>query len=295
MGWRVVRVSGRAKLDYKMNYLVCRKCNDTLRVFLDEISILIIESTCVSITTALLVKLTKQKIKVIFCDEQRMPYFEMMPYYGSHDTSRKVLDQMKWTDYNRYLVWTSIVFKKIANQARILKDSQKDEYLKLYNYMDEMEFNDENNREGHAAKVYFNALFGNEFSRDKECPINAALNYGYTLLLSTVLREIVAMGYITQLGIHHHNIFNEYNLGSDLVEPLRIFVDRFVLENDIKKFDKEEKAMLTNILVEQVVCGNKKRTMLDAIEIYVRSVIKAIETGDPATILFVEELRDYEL
>ena len=32
----------------------------------------------------------------------------------------------------------------------------------------------------HAAKVYFNALFGMDFTRSADIPVNAALNYGYT-------------------------------------------------------------------------------------------------------------------
>ena len=71
--------------------------------------------------------------------------------------------------------------------------------------------------EGHAAKVYFNALFGRGFTRSEENSINAALNYGYSLILSSVAREIVANGYITQIGIFHDNMFNQFNLASDVM------------------------------------------------------------------------------
>ena len=70
----------------------------------------------------------------------------------------------------------------------------------LYQYINEIEFGDVTNREGHAAKVYFNALFGMDFTRSAENVTNAALNYGYSLLLSTFNRCVVANGYITQLG-----------------------------------------------------------------------------------------------
>ena len=46
------------------------------------------------------------------------------------------------------------------------------------------------NREAHAAKVYFNSLFGKEFSRDDVNSINAALNYGYGILLSNFNKEL---------------------------------------------------------------------------------------------------------
>jgi CRISPR/Cas system-associated endonuclease Cas1 len=53
--------------------MVVRDSEETIRVHISEISILIIENTASSLTTALLNELTKQKIKVIFCDEKRNP------------------------------------------------------------------------------------------------------------------------------------------------------------------------------------------------------------------------------
>jgi CRISPR-associated endonuclease Cas1 subtype II len=84
---------------------------------------------------------------------------------------------------------------------------------------------DKTNREGHAAKVYFNALFGKDFSRKQLNDINAGLNYGYSIILSMFSREIVKNGCITQIGIKHSNYFNQYNLASDLMEPFRVIID----------------------------------------------------------------------
>lgn len=89
---------------------------------------------------------------------------------------------------------------------------------------------------GHAAKVYFNALFGMDFTRTEESSINAALNYGYGILLSAFNREIVLNGYITQLGLFHNNMFNQFNLGSDLMEPFRTIVDQKVRDMMPQKF-----------------------------------------------------------
>ena len=55
--------------------------------------------------------------------------------------------------------------------------------LILENYINELEFNDASNREGHAAKVYFNALFEIGFNRRDDNPKNKYLNYGYSILL----------------------------------------------------------------------------------------------------------------
>lgn len=115
MSWRIIVISQRAKLDLKLNYLVVRKQEETVKIFLGEIGQIIIESTAVSLTTSLLCELVKRKIKVIFCDEKRNPSSELLPYYGCHDTSEKIRAQMDWGEYGKGTVWTRIVREKITN------------------------------------------------------------------------------------------------------------------------------------------------------------------------------------
>ncbi len=97
MSWRTVVITGNAKLDYKMDYMVVRKSDMTTRIYIGEIGMLIIESTAISLTTMLLSELTKHKIKIVFCDEKHNPQSELIPYYGSHDTSAKVRMQTQWS------------------------------------------------------------------------------------------------------------------------------------------------------------------------------------------------------
>lgn len=285
MSWRIVVISHRAKLDYRMEFMIVRG-EETVKVHLSEISTLIIESTEVSLTAALLSELTKKKVKVIFCDEKRNPSSELVSYYGSHDTSSKVRQQIQWKDDIKGSVWTEIVTEKIRKQHELLIRLDKHEAEMLMNYIGEIEYYDATNREGHAAKVYFNALFGKEFSRTLEIPINAALNYGYSLFLSAVNREIVKSGYITQLGLFHDNIFNQFNLGSDLMEPFRPLVDKKVFYMNPSKFEHEEKMELVNLLNESVYIDGKEQYVNNAIGIYCRSVFDAINDADVSLIRF---------
>lgn len=240
MSWRTVVISNSAKLDYQMGYLIVRN-QDVVKIHISEISILMIETTSVSLTAALLCELTKKKIKVIFCDEKRNPSSELVPYYGSHDTSMKVRKQIAWSEDIKTSVWTEIVTEKIRKQAENLERWDKPEAQMLYEYITQIEFGDATNREGHAAKVYFNALFGLDFTRSAENSINSALNYGYSLLLSTCARETALNGYITQIGLFHDNIFNQFNLASDLMEPFRPIVDNLVKNMMPEKFEHDEK------------------------------------------------------
>ena len=290
MSWRTVVISSNAKLDYQMGYLVVRR-DDIKKVYIDEISILIIENTAVSLTAALLSALTKKKVKVIFCDEKRNPSSELIPYVGSHNSSLKIRNQIKWSDTIKEAVWTVIVTDKIRKQAEFLHELHKPQAELLLSYIKDIQVGDVTNREGHAAKVYFNALFGLDFLRAEECAINAALNYGYGLLLSAFNREIVKNGYITQLGLYHDNMFNQFNLGSDLMEPFRIVVDRLVVELQPEMFDHEEKIYMLGVFEKYVKIADRKETVLNAIKIYTKSIFDALEDQDTSLI----RLYKYEL
>lgn len=288
MSWRTVVISTRSKLDLKLGYLVIRS-DEVKRIFLDEIAVLIIENPAVSLTGCLIEALTEKKIKVIFCDSKRSPAAELLPYYGSHDSSRKIRIQTDWTEEIKDAVWTEIVSEKIRKQASVLNECNCFDGAKLLqSYLNEMEYCDASNREGHAAKVYFNALFGKKFARDNNDPINAALNYGYSILLAAFNREVTGCGYITQIGLHHSNVFNEFNLSSDLMEPYRPLVDRAVKSMMPEIFGKEERYQLVDILNQYVNIGGKSNTVLNSIGIYVRSIFKVLETGALEKILFYE-------
>jgi CRISPR-associated endonuclease Cas1 subtype II len=285
MSWRTVVVSSNAKLDYQIGYMVVRG-EKTTKIHLNEIGMLIVESTAVSMTSYLLSELMKNKIKVVFCDEKRNPCSELVSYYGSHDTSSKIRKQIEWTKDDKDHIWTEIVSEKIKQQALMLQRYQKEEANMLFEYMEEVEFGDITNREGHAAKVYFNTLFGKKFTRTDENHINAALNYGYGIILSIFNREIVSSGYLTQIGLFHDNMFNQFNLSSDLMEPFRPLVDQLVVELKPEKFETEEKRKMLELLNKEVeICG-KMEVVTNAIKIYCRSVFDALNDRDISLIRF---------
>lgn len=286
MSWRTVVITKTAKLDYSMGYMVVRDVESTAKIHISEISVLVVESTAVSVTAALLNELINKKVKVMFCDDKHNPSFELTPYYGSHDCSLKLKRQISWNKTVKQFVWTQIVVEKIKNQAAVLDYYKLEQSSQLMEYIEEIELNDKTNREGHAAKVYFNALFGKGFSRSDDCPVNAALNYGYSIILSIFNREVAASGYLTQLGLFHDNMFNQYNLSCDLMEPFRPFVDLTVREMNPMKFDKEEKLQIYAMLSEEIRIDGRTQTFINSIKIYCKSIFAAIEENDISLIRF---------
>ena len=288
MSWRVVVISNSAKADYKLDYLIVRTAESVSRIHISEISVLIIESTAVSVTAYLLCELIRRRVKIIFCDQMRNPCSELLPCYGSHDASDKLRQQIKWDELAKHNVWTELIKRKLYCQSALLARHKLSQHALLEKYIAELQPNDSTNREGHAAKVYFNALWGKQFSRSEENPVNAALNYGYSLLLSAVNREICAAGYSTQLGINHSNTFNHFNLGCDFLEPLRPLIDDKVFQMAPQQFEREEKMQLIQLLNSQVMIEDKRQYLLSAVRIYCTSLLNALQRADTDEIAWIE-------
>ena len=271
MGFRTVVVSSHSKLEYSLNYLVFKTVNEVKRINISEIQTLIIESTAVSITSALLVELMKQKIKVIFCDEKKNPNAELVPYYGDSISYKRVSEQINWDPQIKNKVWKVIVQEKIKQQAYVLSKINQEESKILLEYANDVVDGDLTNREG--------------FTRNSSDMKNMYLNYGYSLILSQINRCIVSKGYLTQLGIHHKNATNQFNLSCDLMEPFRPIIDNKVLKIDEKNFKDD----LVNLLTENVIISGQKQTLSNAISIYCSSVFAALSSGDFKQIKFIEK------
>lgn len=276
MGWRTVVVNAHAKLSYKNNHLLYKDAYKNEQIHLSEIDILILETTDILISTMLAKRLMDEKVLVIFCDDKRLPIAQLMPYYGSHNTSLQLARQLEWTEARKAEVWTEIIAQKLMNQAAFL---YRQEYVvksqTLGKLCSELVYFDPSNREGHAARIYFNTLFGADFSRQADSVVNAGLDYGYTLLMSMFARAIVATGCMTQLGLKHANRFNAFNLASDLMEPFRPLVDDIVYCHRMQTF-VEIKRALFQLFIKTYSFQNKEMYLNNIISEYTKKVIKVL-------------------
>lgn len=277
MSFRTVVITSKSRLNYKNRFLVVKKDLEEQYIHLSEIDTLIIDSISVSISAYLLKEISDYKINIIFCDEKHNPYGEVTSFYSSYNSSKTIMNQIKWTKKAKDEFWKQLVINKLRNQANLLKKIRSSNYKLLESYILEVKDGDKTNREGHAAKVYFNSLFGKKFTRNGLDSINSALNYGYAILLSTINKEVVSNGYLTQLGIHHKNEFNDYNLTCDLMEVFRPIVDSFVYYNKEREFDTNYKMDLVNLFNKTYKYKNKQYTLKDIIKKYVKSNLENID------------------
>nr|WP_261785722.1 type II CRISPR-associated endonuclease Cas1 [Macrococcus canis] len=286
MSFRTIVITKESKLSLRMNHLVVK--SETLtQVPIGEISCLIIENPNISMTGHLMNALSENKIMTIVCGKDHLPQTFLHAVYGHHRQSRLIEQQMNWNDEYKARMWQLIVQKKIEYQKQVLKHYFKNLDLAIFDeYIHDTRPGDNTNREGHAAKVYFNIIFCNEITRDTEHVKNAGLDYGYQIVLAIFARTIISKGYLTEIGIMHRNEFNLYNLASDLMEVIRPIVDFTVLNTITNQFETNEKRKIADILNKKICINNKMYYLVNAVEIYVESVFKYLSTGNEKYIKF---------
>ena len=279
MGWRSVIITQHAKLTYSMQMMIVQTRDGINQIPIEDINLLLVSTTQAVITSALISKLAQNQTKVIFVDEKDNPVVETAIYYPGARNMAKLKKQFNWDEHLKEVLWTRIVSQKIKNQIAVLanyhlnKDEVQDE-------LDQLEINDESNREAIAARKYFMLLFDKDFVRRDTSAINAALDYGYAILLSSFNREIVMNGYLTYFGIHHCSQENQFNLASDLMEPFRPFVDYWVKAHEkIKELTPDIKYGLVELLSLEIKFNGKKTLLTNAITVYVRECLKFL-SGD---------------
>ena len=285
MGYRQIIIKKSEKLHFKDNQLVIDKEENSTKVPLEDISYILIEDSTTILTTRLLAELGKNAISLIVCDEKFEPTSIMYPYNYHFKQLDVFTNQLEIDDSIKNEFWNQIVKRKIENSIRVLEMTSKEEFpiSKLNEYINEVIDGDSKNREGLAAKMYFRSLFGSDFIRFYDDNINAALNYGYTIIASAIIRNLAVYGLNTYLGIHHSSKINNFNLAYDFLEPYRSVVDKFVYDNKddiVLPLSFEFRKKLINLLNKEVLHQNKKYTIEYSIGLLIKSYIKSFSTGE---------------
>ena len=285
MGYRQVFIKRSEKLSFKDNQLIVLKDDEETKVPLEDVNYILLEDCTTILTSRLLAEIGKNAIALIICDEKHEPSSIIYPYNYHYKQLENLELQLNNTNSLKNELWRLVVTSKIKNQKRILEIKTKDEYTieKLDNFISEVDSGDSGNREGLAAKMYFRSLFGSNFIRHFDDGVNNALNYGYTILKSCLVRYLSIYGLLTYYGINHKSKTNNFNLAYDLMEPFRPLVDSFVFDhidelNEDLSYEIRKK--LVNILNYEVIADGKRCTVEYSMDLLVKSYIKALSLGE---------------
>lgn len=240
---------------------------------IEDIGIVMLDTSRLTITQALLNALLDNNAAVITCNEKHMPAGLFLPIEGNTLQTERFRNQIEASLPLKKQLWQQTVQVKIENQAWLLKKQGVNTEPMEY-WQKSVRSGDPDNFEARAAAYFWKHFFRNhgedDFTRGRfEGGPNVFLNYGYAVLRAVIARSLVGSGLLPTLGIHHRNKYNAYCLADDLMEPYRPFVDELVLdmiENKSGDFDlsKETKSRLLKIPVLDVVIDGKKSPLMIA-------------------------------
>jgi CRISP-associated protein Cas1 len=237
---------------------------------IEDIGFVVLDNPQISFTMKLVEELNENNVAVVFCDSKHLPSSMLLPLDTNHIQNELFRAQISASEPLKKNLWKQTVEAKIKNQARLLeKLGINGNPLKVL--AKTVKSDDGDNREGFAARIYWNALFGKEFIRDRfGNPPNMYLNYGYIILRSAVARALSGSGLLATLGIHHRNRYNAFCLADDIMEPYRPWVDEIAANMEEKypaeyMLRKEHKAELLQLMAADVKIGENKRPLMVAL------------------------------
>ena len=235
----------------------------------------------VHFTIPLLNALEDNNVAVIFCNAQCMPNTMLMPLESNAIQQEVYRFQIETSLPTKKRIWKEIIEYKIRNQAALLDLLGRDgKVLKPY-YMNVLS-GDSGNREGLAAKIYWQQMYGQPFNRDRngEAP-NSLLNYGYAILRAAVARALLGSGLFPAFGLFHRNRYNAFPLADDVMEPYRPFVDYAVYRifecSPEACLDKETKQSLVRVLFADVKMKGQIRPLQVALSMTTASLVRALK------------------
>lgn len=287
MGWRTVVVTQHAKISYSSRQLVVQTRDGINEIPINDIQVLLISTLSAVVTTAAINALIQSEAKIIFTGRDGQPSGETLGYYSGNRDGDLLEQQFGWSQMLKDQLWTKVVAQKILMQIQVcgfLNQTTDD----LKSEFDKLELGDASNREAIVARKYFNLVFKHDFVRHEFDPVNSALNYGYSILLSAVDREIVANGYLTQFGIHHHSGGNNFNLGSDLMEPFRPVIDFWVAHQKFKELTPDIKFGLVDLLNYELIYNGETTILRNALTKHVANCVNFLSQQNEDITIKVE-------
>lgn len=272
---------------------------------LADVAVIVAAAPDTRVTTAALRRMAELHVLFMVCNQKFEPACLTLPYYRPTNTDL-LRCQIQWTDEWKTGQWRQIISAKVANQAAVLQDPARVHQLLgqiakrcadpppsappadlsriTEGQRDAHRSWTPNACESRAARHYWKHYFAQlETDEHRRIPrtregINGMLDYGYAILRTAVLRSLAAHGFIAALGIAHAAKAGSFALADDLMEPLRPWVDRQLIqylqtheETDMQQWMPQA----VQILQQEVAMPRGNIRLLNAIDDYIRSFAQA--------------------
>lgn len=246
---------------------------------IEDVGFVLIENQQVGFTIPLLNALSENNCAVVFCNAQHVPVSMLMNLESNNVQAETYKFQIEASLPLKKNLWKQLIEQKIANQAALMKEIGEDGD-KLKPLYSNVKSGDADNREGVAAKIYWDSIFGNEFVRTRYGgDPNPLLNYGYSILRAATARALMGSGLYPAFGLFHKNRYNAFPLADDLMEPYRPYVDQLVVEmvqSGQNTLTIETKQRLLSVLFVDVRFDDLTRPLQMGLSITTASLVRCL-------------------
>ncbi|MDR9498162.1 MAG: type II CRISPR-associated endonuclease Cas1 [Hydrogenovibrio sp.] len=268
MAWRTILMTRPGYLSLKQASLCIRQEEGEAHVSLEDVAAIVLDNAQLVLTAQLVSALAARNIALITVDEVHVPNGVLLSYLPHSRAVKVMRTQLQMGKAQKKRLWQNIIQQKISNQASVLQNISAVSEASLLEAMSQkVKSGDPDNYEAQASQTYFKALFGKGFVRREDSLVNAALNYGYSIVRSLIARQLVGYGFLTALGLHHCSEQNAFNLADDLMEPYRPHIDWEVMQlvnhdpSQSQVMSTSLKASLVQVVHQDIVRLEKGQTL----------------------------------
>ena len=290
MSYHIVSIdAANCSLSCRDGQLTCKTAEGEKKLPLEDVASIIITSFSSSIHSNLFLEAAKHGVALIICESFK-PVSLVLPANRSTDTilSRAMLNL---TPRAKGHLWQKTIDAKCQNQLALAEHvAPQDESLPS---LRETALGKKPYKEAICAKLFwqiFSRTLGDEnFTRDRaKGGLNDFLNYGYAVLLSTVLQKLFGVGLDPTFGVAHVARERSTPLAYDLMEPFRPCVDwrviQWVRQNPDRatwEVSKEYRKWVSGFPLQQVDYLDLTLEIQGCIEGVVRGFRRAVIENQP--------------
>jgi CRISP-associated protein Cas1 len=227
MSYHIVSIdSPQCSISCHDGQLTCKTADGEKKVPLEDVASIIINSFSASIHSQLIVDAAKHGVALIICESFK-PVSLLLPANRSTDTLL-CRAQISLSEEMRMQLWQKTVDAKCQNQFSLAQHIAPSD--KSLESLRGTAFGKKDHKEAICARMFWQVLGRSvghtEFLREREGGgLNDLLNYGYAVLLSTILQKLFGVGLDPTFGISHAPRERSTPLAYDLMEPFRPCVD----------------------------------------------------------------------
>ncbi len=299
-GWKTLLIENDKFISINKNNLAVsnKEKTENLTFSLEQLDVVIFDNLKTTLTTRSIIEFSNNNVPLVLCNERHDPKSIILPLNSSANILKNFLNQKDLTKRQKDRFWQQIIQQKIQNEINFLKQitTKKEVIEKMALLKNSVVQGDKTHCEPQSAKIYFKQMFGIDFIRGTENPLEAAYHYGTKVIASHISSTLIAYGFHPALGIHHKSQTNYFNLTYDFIEVFRPLIIYTVAKNtDLVSYELglPVREILINLLNYRVVIGNKIIRLKHAIDIMIRSFVVCLNNENEK--LFLPDILSYEI